>query len=195
MDPTFGHPLWIFVGAVLVLVGLWLFLWATGRSASATEQGKLRGTLQAPQKPAQCAVNGDYECDAEQDGEQLPPRHVSAFRDHRLLDDHSRTDGRRARGVLSRRIVRCSAGAQRPHCERNAPATIPTPWPGLTRPSRAKDANVRTSCSGWPPPRAAMTWRGIVTPPSASSKPRPRFRSWHKRSARRRRLRARQAFS
>ena len=30
MDPTFGHPLWIFVGAVLVLVGLWLFLWATG---------------------------------------------------------------------------------------------------------------------------------------------------------------------
>lgn len=48
MDPTFGHPLWIFVGAVLVLVGLWLFLWATGsdaagRSAGSTERGKLRG--------------------------------------------------------------------------------------------------------------------------------------------------------
>ena len=48
MDPTFGHPLWIFVGAVLVLVGLWLFLWATGsdtagRSTDAAERGKLRG--------------------------------------------------------------------------------------------------------------------------------------------------------
>lgn len=61
MDPTFGHPLWIFVGAVLVLVGLWLFLWATGRSASATEQGKLRsifrrGKIQ-PNVPSTAAAN------------------------------------------------------------------------------------------------------------------------------------------
>jgi flagellar biogenesis protein FliO len=48
MDPTFGHPLWIFSGVALVLVGFWLFRWATssntsGRSASTAEQGKLRG--------------------------------------------------------------------------------------------------------------------------------------------------------
>jgi magnesium-transporting ATPase (P-type) len=66
MDPTFGHPLWIFVGAVLVLVGLWLFLWATGsnttgRSASATEQGKLRGLFRRrksqPNAPSTAATN------------------------------------------------------------------------------------------------------------------------------------------
>ena len=65
MDPTFGHPLWIFVGAVLVLVGLWLFLWATGRSASANGAREAQKTLQARQKPTQCAVNGGDECDAE----------------------------------------------------------------------------------------------------------------------------------
>jgi uncharacterized membrane protein YraQ (UPF0718 family) len=48
MDPTFGHPLWTFSGVALVLVGFWLFRWATssntsGRSASTAEQGKLRG--------------------------------------------------------------------------------------------------------------------------------------------------------
>ena len=61
MDPTFGHPLWIFVGAVLVLVGLWLFLWATGRSASATEQGKLRGIFRRrksqPNAPSTATTN------------------------------------------------------------------------------------------------------------------------------------------
>src|SRR6185437_8425060 len=122
MDPTFGHPLWIFVGALLVLVGLWLFLWATGRSASATEQGKLSGLFRRrksqPNAPSTATTNAT-------------PSNVSAFRDHRLLDDHSRTDGRRARGVLSRRIVRCSAGAQRPHCERNAPGHHPHSMAGL----------------------------------------------------------------
>ena len=66
MDPTFGHPLWIFVGAVLVLVGLWLFLWATGsdtagRSVSATDQGKLRSIFRRrksqPNAPSTGATN------------------------------------------------------------------------------------------------------------------------------------------
>lgn len=46
MDATFGHPLWIFSGVALVLIGFWLFRWATrsdtaGQIANATGEGKL----------------------------------------------------------------------------------------------------------------------------------------------------------
>ncbi len=64
MDPTFGHPLWIFSGVALVLVGFWLFGWATssdtgGLTADATGQGKLRKLFRRGQHnaPSTAATN------------------------------------------------------------------------------------------------------------------------------------------
>ena len=61
MDPTFGHPLWIFVGAVLVLVGLWLFLWATGRVAAPQSKGSsgsiFRRRKSQPNAPSTATTN------------------------------------------------------------------------------------------------------------------------------------------
>ena len=34
MDPTFGHPIWIFSGVALVLIGFWLLGWATSRDTA-----------------------------------------------------------------------------------------------------------------------------------------------------------------
>ena len=60
MDPTFGHPIWIFSGVALVLIGFWLLGWATSRdtaTADATGQRKLsklfrRGQHNAPSTAA-----------------------------------------------------------------------------------------------------------------------------------------------
>jgi hypothetical protein len=62
MDPTFGHPIWIFSGVALVLIGFWLFGWATSRdtaTADATGQGKLRKLFRLGQHnaPSTAAAN------------------------------------------------------------------------------------------------------------------------------------------
>jgi hypothetical protein len=64
MDATFGHPLWIFSGVALVLVGFWLFRWAThsdtaGQIADATGRGKLRSLFRRgqPNAPSTAATN------------------------------------------------------------------------------------------------------------------------------------------
>ena len=64
MDPTFGHPIWIFSGVALVLIGFWLFGWATssdtaGQTADATGQGKLRKLFRRGQHnaPSTAAAN------------------------------------------------------------------------------------------------------------------------------------------
>jgi hypothetical protein len=59
MDPTFGHPLWIFAGVALVLVGVWLFHWATRSDTDATGRGKLRSLFRRgqPNAPSTAATN------------------------------------------------------------------------------------------------------------------------------------------
>jgi hypothetical protein len=64
MDPTFGHPLWIFSGVALVLIGFLLFGWATssdtaGQTADATGQGRLRKLFRRGQHtaPSTAATN------------------------------------------------------------------------------------------------------------------------------------------
>ena len=67
MDPTFGHPLWIFSGVALVLIGFWLF---GGRRAATPRVDCRRHRARETQKtlqarPTQCAVNCGDECTAE----------------------------------------------------------------------------------------------------------------------------------
>ena len=62
MDPTFGHPLWIFSGVALVLVGFWLFGWATssdtgGLTADATGQHNAPSTAATNAPPSKTRTN------------------------------------------------------------------------------------------------------------------------------------------
>jgi len=54
MEATFGHPLWISSGLLLMLAGFWLFRWAnrnsaTGEIANATKEVALNKLLKGSQ--------------------------------------------------------------------------------------------------------------------------------------------------
>ncbi len=56
MEATFGHPLWISSGLLLMLAGFWLFRWAnrnsaTGEIANATKEVALNKLLKGSSRP------------------------------------------------------------------------------------------------------------------------------------------------